>query len=31
MARDVVALIRQVLHNLEVGYIGFIINACAVA
>jgi hypothetical protein len=25
----VVALWRQVIHDLEVGYVGFIINACA--
>jgi hypothetical protein len=29
MARGVVALIRRVLHDLEVGYVGFIINASA--
>jgi hypothetical protein len=29
MARGAVALIRRVLHDLEVGYVGFIINACA--
>jgi hypothetical protein len=27
--QGVVALWRRVLHDLEVGYIGFIINACA--
>jgi hypothetical protein len=29
MARGAVALILRVLHDLEVGYIDFIINACA--
>jgi hypothetical protein len=29
MVRGVVALIRRVLHNLEVVYVGFIINAYA--
>jgi hypothetical protein len=29
MARGVVALIHRVLHDLEVGYVGFIINGCA--
>jgi hypothetical protein len=29
MARGVVALLRRVLHDLEVGYVGFIINAYA--
>jgi hypothetical protein len=29
MARGVVALLRQDLHDLEVGYVVFIVNACA--
>jgi hypothetical protein len=29
IARGDMALIRRVLHDLEVGYVGFIINACA--
>jgi hypothetical protein len=29
MVRGAVALIRRVLHDLEVGYVSFIINACA--
>jgi hypothetical protein len=29
MAQGAVALIRRLLHDLEVGYVGFIINACA--
>jgi hypothetical protein len=29
MARGDVVLIRRFLHDVEVGYIGFIINACA--
>jgi hypothetical protein len=29
MAQGAVALIHRVLHDLEVSYVGFIINACA--